>query len=79
MKLIQLPIRIIDKELDEMGIEQEGKSELMTCRADLIETAYPSTDKDGTKAVHVNMVSGDEFQIYMSFSAFINLWTESIQ
>lgn len=79
MKIIGIPIRVIDKALDEMGIEQVGKEETMFCRADLIESAYPSTDNDGTKAVHINMASGDEFQIYMPYTDFVKLWTESIQ
>lgn len=79
MRIIGIPIRVIDKALDEMGVEQDGKEETMFCRADLIESAYPSTDNDDTKSVHINMVSGDEFQIYMSYIDFIKLWTESIQ
>ena len=75
MRITELPLRVIDRELEDMGIEQKGEPVKGWFRIDLVESAYPSTDKQtGEKCTHVNMVSGDEFQVYMLCDDFIEMW-----
>lgn len=78
--IVRLPIRIVDRELLEMGVEQDGEKVELGFRIDLVESAYPSTDKQTKeKTTHMTMASGDAFDIYMPYEDFWKIWADYIE
>jgi len=78
--LVVFKIKIVDKQLDELGVAQHGEPQPLAIDLLRIESAWPSRDSDTEDALTViTMRSGDQFHVYHQFSDVIAMWLQATE